>query len=39
MKIERELMRGAGTTAVMQLLSQNEMYGYEIVEKLARSSW
>ena len=38
MKIERELMRGAGTTAVMQLLSHNEMYGYELVEKLATQS-
>lgn len=35
MKIERELMRGAGPTAVLQLLSSREMYGYELVEALA----
>ena len=34
MKLERELMRGAGPTALLQLLSDNEMYGYEIVESL-----
>ena len=38
MKLERELMRGAGPTAVMQLLSGGEMYGYEIVEALAKQS-
>ena len=38
MKLERELMRGAGTTAVMQLLSTEEMYGYQIVERLATQS-
>ena len=39
MKLEREMMRGAGPTAVLQLLSSAEMYGYEIVEKLeARSA-
>ena len=38
MKLERELMRGAGPTAVMQLLSSGEMYGYEIVEALAAKS-
>ena len=38
MKIERELMRGAGPIAVMQLLSSGEMYGYEIVERLASES-
>ena len=35
MKIERELMRGAGPLAVLHLLSTREMYGYEIVEVLA----
>ncbi len=35
MKIERELMRGAGPTAVLQLLSAREMYGYELVEALS----
>jgi PadR family transcriptional regulator, regulatory protein PadR len=36
MRIERELMRGAGPTAVLTLLSSREMYGYELVEALAR---
>lgn len=36
MKIERELMRGAGPTAVLQLLSRGEMYGYELVEALSK---
>lgn len=35
MKIERELMRGAGPIAVMSLLSAGEMYGYELVKALA----
>jgi len=38
MKLERELMRGAGPTAVLQLLSSGEMYGYQIVEQLATES-
>jgi len=38
MKLEREMMRGAGPTAVMQLLAEDEMYGYEIVEALAKRS-
>jgi PadR family transcriptional regulator PadR len=38
MKLERELMRGAGPTAVMQLLTSGEKYGYELVESLARRS-
>lgn len=38
MKIERELMRGAGPTAVLQLLSSREMYGYELVEAIAQRS-
>jgi PadR family transcriptional regulator PadR len=38
MKLERELMRGAGPTAVMQLLSAGEKYGYELVEALAQRS-
>ncbi len=36
MKVERELMRGAGPTAVLKLLERGEMYGYEIVETLAK---
>ena len=35
MRIERELMRGAGPVAVLSLLSNGEMYGYELVEALA----
>lgn len=35
MKIERELMRGAGPVAVLRLLEGREMYGYELVEALA----
>ncbi len=35
MRIERELMRGAGPTAVLRLLAAREMYGYELVEALA----
>ena len=38
MKLERELMRGAGPTAVMQLLAAGEKYGYELVEALSRQS-
>ncbi len=38
MKIERELMRGAGPIAVMQLLARREMYGYELVEALSGQS-
>jgi PadR family transcriptional regulator PadR len=35
MRIERELMRGAGPVAVLKLLERGEMYGYELVEALA----
>ena len=38
MKLEREMMRGAGPTAVMQLLADKEMYGYELIETLASRS-
>jgi PadR family transcriptional regulator PadR len=38
MRVERELMRGAGPVAVLKLLERGEMYGYELVETLARSS-
>jgi PadR family transcriptional regulator PadR len=37
-RVERELMRGAGPVAVLQLLATREMYGYELVEALARRS-
>lgn len=36
MKLERELMRGAGPTAVLKLLEGGERYGYELVELLER---
>jgi PadR family transcriptional regulator len=36
MRIERELMRGAGPVAVMQLLESGEKYGYELVRLLER---
>lgn len=38
MKIERELMRGAGPVAVLKLLERGEMYGYELVKALADRS-
>jgi PadR family transcriptional regulator PadR len=38
MKLERELMRGAAPTAVMQVLAGGEKYGYELVETLSRQS-
>ncbi|MEN1682050.1 MAG: PadR family transcriptional regulator [Planctomycetota bacterium] len=37
-KLDRELMRGAGPTAVLQLLAAGEKYGYELVEALTRQS-
>ena len=38
MRLERELMRGAGPLAVLKLLERGEMYGYELVEALAKRS-
>ncbi len=38
MKLERELMRGAGPTAVLKILSTRSMYGYQLVETLAKQS-
>ena len=39
MRVERELMRGAGPVAVMKLLdNRGEMYGYQLVEALTKSS-
>src|SRR5215211_7814342 len=38
MRIERELMRGAGPAAVIRLLESGEKYGYELVEALERES-
>jgi PadR family transcriptional regulator PadR len=36
MNIERELIRGAGPVAVLQLLRRRDMYGYELAEALSR---
>jgi PadR family transcriptional regulator PadR len=36
LKVERDLIRGAGPVAVLQLLKAREMYGYELVEALSR---
>lgn len=38
MTLEREWMRGAAPLAVLTLLDRGEMYGYELVEALERSS-
>lgn len=38
MRIERELMRGAGPVAVLKLLQNGEKYGYELVEALDRQT-
>ena len=38
MPIERELMRGAGPVAVLQLLEHGEMYGYQLVEAVSRKT-
>ncbi len=38
MRIDRELMRGAGPMAVLRLLESRPMYGYELVEALAAVS-
>ncbi|MCZ6835129.1 MAG: helix-turn-helix transcriptional regulator [Planctomycetota bacterium] len=38
MRVERELMRGAGPLAVLKLLENGEKYGYQLVESLAKQS-
>ncbi len=38
MRVERELMRGAGPVAVLKLLEAGEKYGYELVQALERQS-
>jgi PadR family transcriptional regulator PadR len=35
-KVERELIRGAGPVAVLQLLRRRDMYGYELAESLSQ---
>jgi PadR family transcriptional regulator, regulatory protein PadR len=38
MRIERELMRGAGPMAILRILSTGEKYGYELIQLLDRRS-
>jgi PadR family transcriptional regulator PadR len=38
MKLESELLRGAGPLAVLKLLERSEMYGYQLVEALSRKT-
>lgn len=38
MKVERELMRGAGPVAVMKLLESGAKYGYELISLLDQRS-
>ena len=38
MRIERELMRGAGPVAVLRLLESGEKYGYQLITLLERQS-
>ena len=38
MPIDREMMRGSGALAVLQLLSRREMYGYELVTALSEQT-
>lgn len=38
MKIESDLMRGAGPVAVLKLLERQPMYGYELVDALDRAT-
>lgn len=39
MRVERELMRGAGPVAVLKMLdNRGEMYGYELVEAINQRS-
>lgn len=37
-RVQREWMRGAGPLAVLKLLEQRQMYGYELAEALERQS-
>jgi PadR family transcriptional regulator, regulatory protein PadR len=37
-RVERELLRGAGPTAVLVLLGRREMYGYELAELLGEQT-
>jgi PadR family transcriptional regulator PadR len=37
-RVEQELLRGAGVLSVLKLLEQKDMYGYELAEALDRQS-
>lgn len=36
MRVEKEMMRGAGPMAVMQILAAGEAYGYELIEAVTQ---
>jgi PadR family transcriptional regulator, regulatory protein PadR len=38
MRLERELMRGAGPLAVLRLLESGEKYGYELIQQLDKQT-
>lgn len=38
MKIDKELMSGSNQLLILKLLSDREMYGYELIQELARRS-
>ena len=38
MKIDKELMSGSNTLLILKLLSEREMYGYEMIQELSRRS-
>lgn len=38
MKIEKSLMSGSNMLLILKLLSEREMYGYEMIQELARRS-
>ena len=38
MKFDKGLMAGSGTMLVLALLEESDMYGYQIIEELARRS-
>ena len=38
MRVQRELIRGAGPAAVLHLLADRPMYGYELAESVAKGT-
>ena len=38
MKIDKELMKGSTTMLILNLLTQENMYGYQIIKKLSEKS-